>query len=227
MLKRRQRTWPWLVAVLLVALVVGSLFQAYAATGVGFFRMFATIGLVFVGFFATRFFYALQENDALDRLHAALAELPESMVAGAGISLPHPDGKGRLVVDLTVLSPRAIYLIKIDATRQSAFKRSARQHLLRSARTLWQAQKALTPRLDRFEEPPPLQGLIVSLFRDPRLDTDGHPTVDGLPVTYVRRLAETIEAIERDPHLHGLPERKPLAEKTYRQLRAALANAAS
>ena len=212
MLKAKPSPYPWLIAAGLTALIVGSLFRGYAQTHVGFFRMFGTIGLVLIGYFATRTFYALQEGEALDRLAAALKRLPPGFEVGAPLSAPNPRGRGRLVVDLTVIGPRGLHLVAIDPTRPYVARATALARQRQQALALWQARRQLEPRLEALGRVP-VGGLLLTLYRS----AGANEHVEGLPLAEPHSLPERLAELDREL----APE--PLPEQTLAQLRAWLA----
>lgn len=214
MLRAKPNPYPWLVAAAVTALVVGSLFRGYSQTHVGFLRMFGTIGLVFIGYFATRTFYAIQEGEALDRLHQALAGLPSDFHVGSSLTLKNPEGRGRLVVDLTLLGPNGVHLLAIDTTRPFVKKDRALVHWSRKARHLWRAQRAIAPRLARLGSVP-VGGLVLALYRD-----DAMPAIEGLPLLTVETLAQRLPGVHQDLSA------EPLDPETYDKLRQLLLNPA-
>ena len=197
-LRRKPSLYPWLLAAALTALLAGSLFRAYTQTGVGFFRMFGTIGLVLVGYFSTRMFYALQEADALERLATALAHLPDGFAAGPALSVRDPETGRPLVVDLTLVGRRALWLVAIDVTRPVASPSAALARWRRLAARLWRARRLLTPRLAAVG-PVPVAAFILTLYRDPPLG--GY--VDGLPVLAIESLRDRVTALDQEEGAAG------------------------
>lgn len=211
MLREKPSPYPWLLAAAVTAFLVGSLFRGYSQTHAGFLRMFGTIGLVFIGYFATRTFYAIQEGEALDRLRSALSQLPSGFEVGSSLALRRPGGKGRLIVDLTVIGPNGVHLIAVDVTRPFTGSGRAIDRLSRQARVLWQAQRILEQRLQSIGKVP-VGGLILMLYRD-----DHHlHSIEGLPVSSVTALPERI--VEADHIL----ARQPVPEDIRHKLRQML-----
>lgn len=195
---------PWLLAAGATALLAGSLFRAYVQTGTGLFRMFGTISLVLIGYFATRTAYALQEGDALDRLRDALAKLPAGFDLAAALALPLPDRNRRkpLVVDLTVLGQRSLILIGIDATRPIASRRATLNRLRHRALTLWQARRILEPRLSALTHPVPVTAVILSLYRDPGVDD---MAIEGIPLLTVDNLTNGLSLADSESAQQTIP----------------------
>lgn len=79
-----------LVPLLLAAFVVGGLFRLYNITGIGFYRMFGTFGIVIMGWLGTRIVQSWQLEDASAGMQEVLQALPEGWRAlerGAPIGL--------------------------------------------------------------------------------------------------------------------------------------------
>lgn len=67
------RFWPLFV----IAFIVGSLFRLYIITGIGFYRMFATLGLVVLFAVASRIIVTAQLGEGGRELKAIIASLPD------------------------------------------------------------------------------------------------------------------------------------------------------
>lgn len=70
-----------LIPLLLAAFVVGGLFRLHNITGIGFYRMFATIGIVVIGWLATRIVQRWQLDDASAGMQEVIDGLPEGWQA--------------------------------------------------------------------------------------------------------------------------------------------------
>lgn len=66
-----------LAALLLTAFLVGALFRLYNETGVGFYRMFGTLGIVVMGWIGVRIVTSWQLKDATAGMQDVLDALPE------------------------------------------------------------------------------------------------------------------------------------------------------
>lgn len=64
------------VPLFVTAFVVGALFRLYAATGVGFYRMFGTLGIVLIGWMGARIVTGWQLKDATAGMKEVLERLP-------------------------------------------------------------------------------------------------------------------------------------------------------
>lgn len=196
---------PWLLAAALTALLAGSLFRAYSQTHVALFRMFGTISVVLVGFFATRTFYALQERDALDRLAEVLEGLPTGFAVGPAVQVPDPDGRRPLVVDLVIVGQRSVILVGIDVTRPVATASAARRRLQRLAWRLWRVRRILEQRAAV-----PLSALILALYRDPGAGPGaergaGPVFIEGVPVVTPEQLATALTRVDAEAAAEPLP----------------------
>lgn len=67
-----------LAPLLLTAFIVGALFRMYTVTGVGFYRMFGTFGIVVIGWLGVRIVTSWQLKDATAGMQEVLDALPES-----------------------------------------------------------------------------------------------------------------------------------------------------
>ncbi|HEX6988583.1 MAG TPA: hypothetical protein VF282_03885 [Bacillota bacterium] len=197
-LRSKPGVLPWLLAAALTALLAGSLFRAYTQTDVAFFRMFGTIGVVLVGVFATRAFYALQERDALQRLEQVLDNLPAGFTAGPAVELGDPETGRPLVVDLVVVGKRSLILVGIDATRPVASAQATRVRLQRLARRLWRARRLVQNHAGDV----PVTALALTLYRD--ADAGG-TYIEGLPVVTAERLPAALQEVDAEAGDKPLP----------------------
>ncbi len=67
-----------LAPLLIAAFMVGALFRMYNMTGIGFYRMFGTLGIVVVGWLGVRIVTSWQLKDATAGMQEVLDALPES-----------------------------------------------------------------------------------------------------------------------------------------------------
>lgn len=65
-----------LVPLFAVAFVIGALFRMYNVTGIGFYRMFGTFGIVVIGVLGTRIVSSWQLKDATAGMKEVLDSLP-------------------------------------------------------------------------------------------------------------------------------------------------------
>lgn len=191
-LRSKPSVYPWLLAAALTALLAGSLFRAHTQTNVALFRMFGTISVVLVGFFATRTFYALQERDALERLEAALGHLPSGFTIGPAAKLVDPDTGRPLVIDLVIVGQRSLILVGIDVTRPVASAGATRRRLQGLARRLWRARRLVGARAAGV----PVTALILALYRD--TDAAGTLFIEGLPVVPPEQLASALPEVDAE-----------------------------
>lgn len=70
-----------LVPLLMAAFLVGALFRLYNITGIGFYRMFGTLGIVIVGLLGSRIVSSWQLKDATAGMHEVLDALPDTWTA--------------------------------------------------------------------------------------------------------------------------------------------------
>lgn len=187
MLKDKPNPYPWLIAAAITAILVGSLFRGYNQTQVGFLRMFGTIGLVVIGYFTTRAFYAFQEGEALERLKGALADLPPDFQVGSSLMVRDPQNSRRLIVDLTLVTPHGLLLMAIDVTRPFVNSSKALSNWSRRARQLWRSIRILNEKLKPLGEIP-IGGIVLTLFRN----NDGIPSVEGIPLVTTDALREAL-----------------------------------
>lgn len=182
--------WPWVAAAAITGLVCGTLLQGYVRTGVGFFRMFATIGVVWIGYCATRALAAAQQAAGLEELRAALAELPPGWAVAGPVATR--DGSGR--ADLVVVGGKAGFLVALE--QSSPFARAGIAARRRLAAGLWRIRRELEAALP---EPPPLHLLICALQAPPRKP---HP-VDGALVVGPADLPLHMRRLEAEPDAAG------------------------
>lgn len=200
--------WPWVAAAALTGLVAGTLFQGYVRTGIGFFRMFATLGVVWIGYCATRALSAAQQAAGLAELAAALRALPPTWRVGGPLATR--DGAGR--ADLVVVGARAAFLLALD--RSSALPGAVRPRQRLAAR-LWAVRHELAAALP---EPVALHLVLCPLQAPP-----ARPAwVDGALVVAPAELAPHLQRLEDEADAAGVPPSPAGAEA----LRALLASPA-
>lgn len=118
----------YVVTLLLIAFLVGTLFKATEQTGMRIWNMFATMGIVLFGLVGSMALTRLQRRSGLKHVEAALKRLePEWVItdwAGQGGDRP----------DYLLVGPNAVALICVDEMAGSTFAWRARQLVERSRR---------------------------------------------------------------------------------------------
>ena len=103
----------YIITLLLLALIIGSLFKAADQTGVRLMRMFGTIGIFLFGVVGTMALSRWQSQQGLNQTETALKSLePEAIITDWAFQ-----GKGR--PDFLVVGPGGIAAICLDETPQS------------------------------------------------------------------------------------------------------------
>ncbi|HLT59214.1 MAG TPA: hypothetical protein VKZ69_10665 [Limnochordales bacterium] len=168
------------VPLLVVAFAVGSLFRLYNEFGIGFFRMFGTLGIAVMGMMASRLLTSWQLEAAVKELQRQLAALPEGWrvkaVRGSGPTM----WQGYLVgPDRTwavVTSPVANY--------------SRGRGLVRALRQAAQRARALAAEGQQLGPQGAVAPCVVLLRR--RADEGARRAVPGILVVDVEGLAAAV-----------------------------------
>jgi hypothetical protein len=109
----------YLIALAVIALLIGSLFQAAEATGVRVMRMFGTMGIAFFGIVATMMIVRWQSRTGLGDVERAIKSLePEGLITDWAFQ-----GRGR--PDYLVVAPAGIIAICLDETAQAVREKKA------------------------------------------------------------------------------------------------------
>jgi hypothetical protein len=109
----------YLIALAVIALLIGSLFQAAEATGVRVMRMFGTMGIALFGIVATMMIVRWQSRTGLGDVERAIKSLePEGLISDWAFQ-----GRGR--PDYLVVAPAGIIAICLDETAQAVREKKA------------------------------------------------------------------------------------------------------
>lgn len=118
------------IPILILALIVGMMFRYANQFGIPVIRMFATQGIVVIGFLAARALKTSQMEDGIRRVTEALEHLPESVeVVDTGYVGRHP-------IWLIQMGGRKILMGGSDLPQSASVKRAARTVLKQSEQLL-------------------------------------------------------------------------------------------
>lgn len=179
--------WPWVAAAAAAAFLAGSLFQGYTRTGVGFFRMFATLSVVLAGYAATRALVAARLAAGLEVVTGQLYGLPAGWAIGGPLAVP---GRPRAAADAVVLGRRTLFLLAFDDSGPLARPGAIRARQRAVARGLAALRERLAPALG---VPVRTRLVIVPLARPRAGETD---EADEATVVDADRLAASLLALD-------------------------------
>ncbi|HWI53793.1 MAG TPA: hypothetical protein VNT01_16770 [Symbiobacteriaceae bacterium] len=146
----------YLIVLVLMAILIGSLFRASEQTGVRLMNMFATIGIFLFGVVGTLALTRWQTSTGLKEVQAALKSLEPDWV----ITDWARQGGGR--PDYLLVGPGGLVCICIDETPQSSWARFARSRIVRSRGRAEAAVGWLRQRLQGTPAPElPVSALLV------------------------------------------------------------------
>lgn len=201
---------PYLIALAVIALLVGSLFQAAEATGVRVMRMFGTMGIAFFGIVGSLMITRWQSRTGLGGVEKALKGLEPDCV----ITDWAHNTKGR--PDYLVAAPGGLVAICVDETAQSVRSNKAGSRLARArARVQASAQwlmDAIGEQPGTDSASPPVGALLVLTRRQ----AEPEDSADGVTVVNPEELAERL-AEYRAPGVLDEAARRRLT-RHYRQL---------
>lgn len=152
-----------IVPLLLAAFIVGGLFRLYNVTGFALFRMFGTLGIVVMGWLATRIVQSWQLHDATAGMQEVLDQLPEGwQLLERGIPI------GLLGWQGYVVGPEGTWAVTTLTTANYVRGRRLGSHLVRGVhRALALAEVAPQERVTF-----PVRPCVVLLRR--RADEEAH-----------------------------------------------------
>ena len=145
----------YVIVLVLMAILVGSLFRASQQTGVRLMNMFATIGIFLFGVVGTLALSRWQSGEGLKEVRAALKSLEPDWV----ITDWAHQGGGR--PDYLLVGPGGIVSVSIDETPQSAWARFARSRVARSRGRAEAAARWLRDRMGAGPEVPVSTVLVL------------------------------------------------------------------
>lgn len=131
----------YLIALVVIAVLVGSLFRASAQTGVRLMNMFATLGIFLFGVVGTMALTRWQSSAGVRELQAELKSLEPAWLITDWLY----QGGGR--PDYLLIGPGGLVAICLDETPQSAWKRRFAANLVRSRQRALDSVRWLRNRL--------------------------------------------------------------------------------
>lgn len=131
----------YVIVLVFMAIVIGSLFRASEQTGVRLMNMFATIGIFLFGVVGTLALTRWQSQNGVKDVHAALKALePEWVITDWAAQ-----GGGR--PDYLLVGPGGIVCVCVDETPQSTWARFARKRIARGRERVRGAERWVRDRL--------------------------------------------------------------------------------
>ncbi|HWI61676.1 MAG TPA: hypothetical protein VNT75_07565 [Symbiobacteriaceae bacterium] len=173
----------YVIVLIVMAILIGSLFRASEQTGVRLMNMFATIGIFLFGVVGTMALSRWQSSAGLKEVQAALKSLEPGWV----ITDWAHQGGGR--PDYLLVGPGGIVSVCLDETPQSTWARFARKRLERSRDRAEATVRWLQER--RPEGETPVSAVLVLTRR--RADADS--AAGAVPVLNAEQLAEHIRSL--------------------------------
>lgn len=186
----------YVIALVIMAILIGSLFKAADQTGIRLMAMFATIGIFLFGIIGTLAINRWQSRSGLKDIETALKSLePKCLITDWAYQ-----GGGK--PDYLVVGPGGIVAICLDDTPQSTrAKRAAalvakgRDRAQGSVRWLWDrlsaAAPGLTPPLGESVQEMPVTPVLVLVRRRALAEY----TTGGVAVLNAEQLAESLRSV--------------------------------
>ncbi|MEX2355912.1 MAG: hypothetical protein WD535_02655 [Thermaerobacterales bacterium] len=207
----------WIIAALITAFVVGSLFRGYTTTGIAFFRMFGTIGIVMIGYFGSRALYVGLMAEGRRSLREHLAALPGDWLIVPGVAFGHPEGSRATMVEYLLVGRHSIHLLAVNETAAYARPASFKGHARRQAKRLWQAYR-LVNRLLQTREVGTI-GIQPHLLSTLRRPDDATRVVDGISIITLDHLTARLQEMDAQPDPEGSYHQEPLSSDQRSQLK--------
>jgi hypothetical protein len=186
----------YVIVLVFMAILIGSLFRASADTGVRLMNMFATIGIFLFGVVGTLALTRWQSQNGVKDVQAALKALePEWVItdwAGQGGGRP----------DYLLVGPSGIVCVCVDETPQSTWARFAQKRVARGRERVLGAERWVRERLGSAETLPVATVLLLTRRR-----AEAEYTADG--VTVLNPLALT-------DHVRPMGGAEPLLDQRER-----------
>lgn len=161
----------YVIVLVFMAILIGSLFRASADTGVRLMNMFATIGIFLFGVVGTLALTRWQSQNGVKDVQAALKALEPDWVitdwAGQGGGRP----------DYLLVGPGGIVCLCVDETPQSTWAMFARKRVARGRERVRSAENWVRDRLGSAQTPPVSAALLLT-----RRHADAEYTADGVTV---------------------------------------------
>lgn len=177
----------YVIALVFMAILIGSLFRASADTGVRLMNMFATIGIFLFGVVGTLALTRWQSQNGVKDVQAALKALEPDWVitdwAGQGGGRP----------DYLLVGPGGIVCVCVDETPQSTWARFARKRVARGCERARGAERWVRDRLGSGGTMPVSATLLLTRRRaDAEYTADGVTVLNPLALTdHVRPMGDT------------------------------------
>lgn len=178
----------YVIVLVLMAILIGSLFRASAETGVKIMSMFAYIGLFLFGVVGSLALTRLQSSHGLKAVQGALKSLePDWLITDWAYR-----GGGR--PDYLLVGPGGLVVICLDETPQSTWPFRPQRRLIRSRERTQAAVRWLRDRLSGTAadgEELPVTAVMVMTRRQAEADD----SIGGVTALNAEQLAEHIRAL--------------------------------
>lgn len=136
----------WFVLTGLIGLLIGAFFQAYARSGIGFYRMYGTLGLVVLAVVGTQAVRQLHALSGLRHVRNTLSGLRPRLSYVQGQRL----ARGLPPASFVVVGPGGATALLIDAMEPALSRWGKRLQDRRAARLAEQMAAALTARVGQL-----------------------------------------------------------------------------
>ena len=192
----------YVIVLVFMAILIGSLFRASADTGVRLMNMFATIGIFLFGVVGTLALTRWQSQNGVKDVQAALKALePEWVItdwAGQGGGRP----------DYLLVGPGGIVCVCVDETPQSTWARFARKRIARGRERVLGAERWVRDRLGSAETLPVATVLLLTRRR-----AEAEYTANGVTVLNPPALTDYVRSMGGAEPLLDQRERFDLTRK--------------
>lgn len=199
----------YVITMLVVAFLIGSLFKAADETGVRLMKMFGTLGILLFGVVGTLALTRWQSREGLKTLEAALKSLePEHLITDWAFR-----GEGR--PDYLVVGPAGLFAVCLEDVSQSVGAKRATARIAKGRERTLKATEWLRSHLTEASSvPDQAQGTIcteiavkpVLVLLRRRLVSEC--VADGVTVVNAEQLAESIGGAHEQQMLDEAARRK-------------------
>jgi hypothetical protein len=173
----------YIVTLVLMAVLIGSLFRASEQTGVRLMNMFATLGIFLFGVVGTMALTRWQSREGIKEIQTALKSLEPHWLVTDWLA------RGGEYPDYLLVGPGGIAAVCLDETPQSAGKRKAQANLQRSRERATAAVRHVYGRLNMPDLPVAAVVVLNRRKAEPAYAADGISVVNaGELAGHIRRL---------------------------------------
>lgn len=179
----------YLIALALIALLVGSLFQAAEATGIRLMKMFATLGILLFGIVGTLMVTRWQTRTGLGAVEQALKSMePEGLITDWAF-------KDKARPDFLVVAPAGLVAVCVDETAQSVRPKKAASIIGRARARVQSSVRWLQDQMGNGADLEAVPEIPVEAFLVlTRRKAQAEDSVEGVTVVNPEELTERLEA---------------------------------